>query len=40
VADPARDHEADLERRLFPPAGSRYGSTKPVLDWATVHQEL
>ena len=32
--------DADLERRLFPPAGFHYGSTKPVPDWTTVHQEL
>ena len=32
--------DADLERRLFPPPGFHYGSTKPVPDWTTVHQEL
>jgi transposase len=32
--------DADLERRLFAPAGFHDGSTKPVPDWTTVHQEL
>jgi transposase len=32
--------DADLERRLFTPAGFHDGSTKPVPDWTKVHQEL
>ena len=30
--------DADLERRLFPPAGFHYGSTKPLPDWTTVRK--
>jgi len=32
--------DAELERRLFTPAGFHDGSTKPVPDWTKVHQEL
>jgi transposase len=32
--------DADLERRLFTPAGFHDGSTKPLPDWTKVHQEL
>jgi len=32
--------DAELERRLFTPAGFHEGSTKPVPDWTKVHQEL
>src|ERR1700735_3116637 len=31
--------DAELERRLFAPAGFHDGSTKPVPDWTKVHQE-
>jgi transposase len=32
--------DAELERRLFTPAGFHEGSTKPLPDWTKVHQEL
>lgn len=32
--------DADLERRLFVPPGFHDGPTKPVPDWAKVHEEL
>jgi transposase len=32
--------DAELERRLFTPAGFHDGSIKPVPDWTKVHQEL
>ena len=32
--------DAELERRLFTPAGLHDGPTKPVPDWAKVHEEL
>lgn len=32
--------DADLERRLFVPAGFHDGPTRPVPDWAKVHEEL
>jgi len=32
--------DADLERRLFVPPGFHDGPTKPVPDWARVHEEL
>src|ERR1700687_6322436 len=32
--------DAELERRLFTPAGFREGSTKPGPDWTKVHEEL
>ena len=32
--------DAELERRLFTPAGFHEGSAKPLPDWTKVHQEL
>ncbi|MDH5274713.1 MAG: IS21 family transposase [Gammaproteobacteria bacterium] len=32
--------DAELERRLFTPAGFHDGPTKPVPDWTKVHEEL
>jgi transposase len=32
--------DAELERRLFVPAGFHKGPTRTVPDWATVHEEL
>src|SRR6202161_1982828 len=32
--------DADLERRLFTPAGFHAGSTKRLPDWTKVHEEL
>jgi transposase len=32
--------DAELERRLFTPAGFHEGSTKPLPDWTKVHEEL
>jgi transposase len=32
--------DAELERRLFAPAGSHEGSAKPLPDWTKVHEEL
>jgi len=32
--------DAELERRLFTPAGFHAGSTKRLPDWTTVHEEL
>src|SRR5271155_6255458 len=32
--------DADLERRLFTPAGFHGGSTEPVPGWTTGHQEV
>src|SRR4051812_24351153 len=32
--------DAELERRLFTPAGFHDGSTKPLPDWTKVHAEL
>jgi transposase len=32
--------DAELEQRLFTPAGFHEGSTKPVPDWTKVHEEL
>src|SRR5512145_492272 len=32
--------DAELERRLFTPAGFHDGPTRPVPDWAKVHEEL
>ena len=37
---PAELSDADLERRLFVPPGFHDGPTKPVPDWAKVHEEL
>ena len=32
--------DAELERRLFAPAGFYEGSAKPLPDWTKVHEEL
>jgi hypothetical protein len=32
--------DAELERRLFVPAGFHDGATRPVPDWGKVHEEL
>jgi transposase len=37
---PTELSDAELERRLFVPAGFHDGPTKPVPDWAKVHEEL
>ena len=37
---PPEISDAELERRLFTPAGFHEGSTKPLPDWAKVHEEL
>ena len=37
---PAGMSDAELERRLFTPAGFHEGSTKPLPDWPKVHEEL
>jgi transposase len=37
---PPEINDAELERRLFTPAGFHEGSTKPVPDWMKVHEEL
>jgi transposase len=37
---PAELSDADLERRLFVPPGFHDGPTKPVPNWAKVHEEL
>jgi transposase len=37
---PGEVSDADLEGRLFVPAGFHDGPTKPVPDWAKVHEEL
>jgi hypothetical protein len=37
---PPEISDAELERRLFTPAGFHEGSTKPVPDWTKVHEEL
>jgi hypothetical protein len=37
---PPEISDAELERRLFTPAGFHEGSTKPLPDWTKVHEEL
>jgi transposase len=37
---PAEVDDAELERRLFVPAGFHDGPTRPAPDWAKVHEEL
>jgi transposase len=37
---PPEINDAELEGRLFTPAGSRDGLARPAPDWAKVHQEL
>ena len=37
---PAELDDADLERRLFPPPVRSPGPSRPLPDWAAVHQEL
>lgn len=37
---PAELGDADLERRLFPPPVRSLGRSRPLPDWAAVHQEL
>ena len=37
---PPEISDAELERRLFTPAGFHEGSTKPLPDWTKVHAEL
>jgi transposase len=37
---PPEISDAELEARLFTPAGFHQGPTRPVPDWAKVHQEL
>ncbi len=37
---PAALSDTELERRLFPPAPAVPADTRPVPDWAVVHQEL
>jgi transposase len=37
---PQEINDAELERRLFTPAGFRHGPTRPLPDWAKVHEEL
>jgi hypothetical protein len=37
---PPEINDAELELRLFTPAGFHEGSTKPLPDWTKVHEEL
>jgi transposase len=37
---PSQISDAELEAQLFTPAGFHRGPTRPVPDWAKVHQEL
>jgi transposase len=37
---PQEINDAELERRLFTPAGFHHGPTRPLPDWAKVHEEL
>src|SRR5438876_11290841 len=37
---PSEISDAELDRRLFTPAGFQEGSPKPLPDWTKVHEEL